>query len=87
MNLERTPISPTRGTKKGEIYFTLVAGGMSMHKAVAMALNLRGKRHSEPQLWIDSGYSSCSHIHDSNRNRIALHVALNDSRNSTRRRW
>ena len=67
-----------------EKYFTLVARDVSARKALTMVSSFRGTPPSELQFGADSMHSTRSHIHGSNRKRIALHVMLSGSRNRTR---
>jgi len=68
-----------------QTYFTLAARSMSVRKVPMVALNFPGVPPSGPGLQFGNmRRSTHSHIHGSNRNRIALHVMLNDSRNRTR---
>ena len=65
-------------------YLTLVARGVSTRKVFVMASSFLGLQPSE--LWpvTNSRHSTRSQIHDRNRDRIVLHVILNDSSNRTR---
>ena len=65
-----------------------MARDMSARRVFMTTLRSIGERLSEPQpLSNPPAHSMRSHIHGSNRNRIALHVMLKDIRNRTRCRW
>ena len=65
-----------------QAHFTLVAKTASVRNAFStMGLNFRMVCKSQGDV------SRPPHTHGRNRNRIALHVILNDRRNCTRRSW
>jgi hypothetical protein len=84
-NLQRMQISPDPGTNNGWTYFTLMPRYGSARKALTMALGPRIEYSTPVQS--PGSTSARSHIHGSNRNRIALHVMLNERRNFTRCRF
>ena len=73
-----------QGQGKAQTYLTLVAIDMSACKALSRELSIPLKVVCESRLK-GGGIPRHSHIHGSNRNRIAQHVMLNDRRNWTRR--
>jgi len=87
MNLQ-TRVSTDLGRRDDRsTYLTQVARDVSACKAFTMVSSFLKICPSEPLLLLTSGHSMRSHIHGSNRNRIALHVMLNNSRNRMRFRW
>ena len=70
----------TEGQRRTREYFTLAARNVSVRKAYPMVMSPRETCSSD--LRVDCpGTSRRSHTHGSNRNRIALHVALSGRRN------
>jgi len=65
-------------------YLTMVARDMSARRAPVMLLRFLERIGPEPQSGGGSRHSTRSHIHGSNRARIALHVMLSGSRNCNR---
>jgi hypothetical protein len=83
-NLQRTQISPDLGQRSAQKYFTLIPRPRSVRKAPTMVSHLPGRSYHLARS--NENASTRSHTHGNNRNRLALDVTLNGSRNVTRRR-
>jgi hypothetical protein len=83
-NLQRTQISPDLGQRSAQRYFTLTPRPRSVRKAPTMVSQLPVRPYHLTQS--NENASTRSHTHGNNRNRLALDVILNGSRNVTRRR-